>query len=149
VDVPILQLLMMAVFVRKHRSCEAGWINAGFTRRAATTMWASAFLLRNGSADAKPGRAVITSQDMIPVGLEQAGQSDIARLHEQLGTWLDYWSARYPTDTLEQAMLNLLVRLWKAKDGWAAERRDEPFPFDQAMAAAVAGKFEPYVSGKV
>jgi len=41
------------------------------------------------------------------------------------------------------------IRHWKAKDGWVAERGDEPFPFDQAMAAAVAGKFDPYVNGKV
>jgi hypothetical protein len=86
---------------------------------------------------------------MIPGGLDKAGRSDIARLHDQLGSWLDYWSARYPKDTLEQAMLNLIVRLLKAKDGWIAERGDEPFPFGQAIAAASAGKFEQYVEGKV
>jgi hypothetical protein len=76
VGVPILQLLMVAVFVRRHRSCEAGWINAGFTRRAATTAWASTFLLRNGSPNAGSGRAGITSQDMIPVGLGRVDSFD-------------------------------------------------------------------------
>jgi hypothetical protein len=84
VSVPILQLLTMAAFVRRHRSCESGWINAGFTRRAETMAWASAFLLRNGSPAARSHRIGIMSQDMIPIGLERAGQNDVARLHEQL-----------------------------------------------------------------
>jgi hypothetical protein len=45
-------------------------------------------------------------------------------------------------------MLNLIIRLLKAKDRWV-EERDDPFPFGNAIAAASAGKFEPYVKGKV
>ena len=46
-------------------------------------------------------------------------------------------------------MLNLLVRLSKAKDGWIAERNSDPFPFDRAIASACQGRFEQYVDGKV
>ena len=44
VGVPIFQLLLMAVFVRRHRTCEAGWVKAGFTRRTATV--AKTFLVK-------------------------------------------------------------------------------------------------------
>jgi hypothetical protein len=72
----------------------------------------------------------------------------VAQLHAQLACWLNYWGARYPKDTLEQAMLNLIVRLSKAKDGWIAER-EEPFPFHRAIASACQGKLEQYIDGKV
>jgi hypothetical protein len=149
VNVPIFQLLMMALLVRKSRSCKAGWVNAGFTRRATTKMWAAGFLFQNGSLGEKSGKPAITSQDLIPAGLEHATSNDTGRLYEQLGSWLDYWSNRYPNDTLEQAMVNLIVRLVKAKEGWIAERGNEPFPFDQAIASVVAGRLEPYINGKV
>jgi hypothetical protein len=31
--VPVFQLLMIAMFVRRKRTCEAAWVRAGFTRR--------------------------------------------------------------------------------------------------------------------
>jgi hypothetical protein len=85
---------------------------------------------------------------LITGGLDRAEKSDVAQLHAQLASWLNYWTTRYPRDTLEQAMLNLIVRLSKAKAGWIAERADL-FPFDQVIAAACQGKFEQYVDGKV
>ncbi len=139
---PIFQLLLIAIFVRRNRSLEAGWQNAGGTRRLATLVWASGFLVANGD------KFGITAQDMMPVGLDQAQKTDVAQLNGQLASWLNYWTTRYPQDTLEQAMLNLLVRLSKAKDGWVAERAD-PFPFNRAIASACEGKFEQYIDGKV
>lgn len=139
---PIFQLLLIAIFVRRNRSLEAGWQNASGTRRLATIVWASGFLVANGD------KFGITAQDLVPVGLDQAQKTHVAQLNAQLASWLNYWSTRYPQDTLQQAMLNLLVRLSKAKDGWIAERTD-PFPFDGAIASACQGRFEQYVNGKV
>jgi hypothetical protein len=145
---PIFQLLMIAIFVRRSRSLEAGWKNVGGTRRLATLVWASGFLLTNGDLGGGVGESGIKAHDLISGGLDRAEKSDVAQLHAQLACWLNYWTTRYPRDTLEQAMLNLIVRLSKAKAGWIAERGD-PFPFDRAIASACQGKFEQYVDGKV
>jgi hypothetical protein len=147
--ISIFQKLMISIFVRKYRSCEVGWVRASFTRQSVTMKWALSFLVMNGSSNREPSKVAITSQDLLPSGLEQADSGEIAHLHEQLGQWLDYWSERYPDDTLEQAMWNLLVRLLQAKEDWVAECGNERFPFDLVMAATVAGKLEGYVDEKV
>jgi len=135
----------MAIFVRRKRTCEVGWTRAGFTRRMATLVWASGFLLTNGSLGDRMSAAGITRDDLLPVN---ATNEDVAKLHDQLADWFNYWSARYPQDNLEQAMLNLLVRLVKAKKGWVDERQDQ-FPFGEAIKAASAGKLEKYIDGKI
>jgi hypothetical protein len=138
----------MAIFVRRNRSLEVGWQRAGGTRRLATLVWASGYLMTNGDLGGRIKESGITAQDMIPAGLDNAQKSDVAQLHAQLANWFNYWTMRYPSDTLEQAMLNLIVRLSKAKAGWIAERSD-PFPFNRAIASACQGRFEQYVDGKV
>jgi hypothetical protein len=104
--------------------------------------------MANGNLGGHFKESAITPQDMLPAGVDQAQENDVAWLHTQLACWMNYWSLRYPDDTLEQAMLNLIVRLSKAKAGWIAER-DDPFPFDWAIASAYAGQFERYIDGKV
>lgn len=117
---PIFQLLMIAVFARRNRSLEDGWQNAGFTRRMATLLWANSYLLTNGTFGGRFVGSGITDKDLISVGLDRAQDSDVAQLNAQLAGWLNYWTTQYPRDTLEQAMLNLIVRLSKAKAGWVA-----------------------------
>jgi hypothetical protein len=141
----VFQLILLRLFSRPKRRCDAGWVRAGFTRRGVVKMWALTFLMFNGRNFHCP----ITDRDIFAIGTEKAANVDVQRVHEKLALWLDYWSACHPTDTLEQAMLNLLVRLVKAKDGWQDERGDEQFPFNDVMDAIVAGRLEPYIDGKV
>jgi hypothetical protein len=132
------QIALIFLLVSRNRSCAAGWTNAGEWRRLATLNWASGYLLRNGDLGQKH-KIGITSTDMFPSGLDNA---DMKQHHAQLANWLNYWSVLHPTDTLAQAMLNLIVRMLKAKDGWRAERGDEPFPFDEPIAGVTSAKFE-------
>ena len=146
--IPIPQLLLIFLLVRKKRTCEAGWSNAGHVRRMATLIWASGFLLQNGSLGTTDKTAAITSEDIFPAGVDHLQQTDVERLNARLTAWLDYWSLLHPSDSLEQAMLNLIVRLWKAKAGWIVEKADAPFPLEQAIAGAAAGRFEAYMGGE-
>src|ERR1700674_633126 len=144
--IPFPQLLLMFLFVRKKKSCEVAWIRAGFTRRMATLVWATGFLLQNGTLAAQQGHVGLTSADMFPEGMEKLDHAGVERLHGQIAAWLEYWSAKHPSDTLEQAMLNLWGRLFKIKKGWVAERTG-PFPFDLAMEEVRAERFETLMGG--
>jgi hypothetical protein len=109
--------------------------------------WGAAFLLRNGTLAAQQGHVGLTSDDMFPQGMDALNNDDIARLHGQIILWLEYWSAKYPLDTLEQAMLNLLGRLFKIKAAWVVSTRTGPFPFDHAMEEVRTDRFEVLMGG--
>jgi hypothetical protein len=147
VSVPFVQIVMIALLVRRKSTLQKGWIEAGITRRATTAMWASGFLMENRSLGGRPGKQGIELYEMFPNGVQNATREDVAKLHDHLGCWLDFWSAKHPDDTLDQAMLNLIIRLLKAKDSWVAEREDD-FPFYSALHSAYQGNFEEYVVGK-
>lgn len=139
------QFVFMLLFVRRGQPCEKMWVKAGALRRSAVLLWCSSFLVQNKSAlasDTVPGLSVY---ELFPSGITQDGMK---KLHGEIAGWLDYWSARYPSDNLEQVMMNLMVRITKAKAGWLAES-DEPFAFHRAIATANVGGFEKYVEGKV
>jgi hypothetical protein len=146
VPIPVAQLLMIFLFVRKNRTCRDGWTNAGFTRRAATLAWASGNLVGNGTLAEKQGLVGITSRDVFPQGVDAIDRSDVERFHGQLAEWLEYWSERHPSDTLQQAMLNLLGRLFKIKAAWVEERTD-PFSFGLAMEKVRTPQMEELMGG--
>jgi hypothetical protein len=148
VPIPYVQLLMMFLFVRKNRTCRDGWTNAGFTRRAATLVWAGGFLQQNGTLGVKDAPDAITVTDIFPSGMDALQNTDVARLHNQLAVWLDYWSVGHPTDTLQKAMLNLILRLVRMKRGWIKEYGDAPFAFDMAMKGVTSAEVEKYLEGE-
>jgi hypothetical protein len=143
VPIPIVQLAMISLFVRRKRTCEEGWTNAGFTRRAATLMWAVGYIQKNGDIATKYPTGVIMIDDLFPRGLDIATKEDVATVHGHVARWFEFWSTRKPDESIETAMIQLLARLSAAKAGWASERQDA-FRFNLAMDAIVAGKFEQY-----
>jgi hypothetical protein len=104
---------------RPGKSCKDGWTRAGKVRRAITRSWAVKYMLDNGPLIGEP-EPLITRRDLFPDGIDA---EKVANVENGAGSWLDYWSAKYPEDTLERAMLNLLARLAKFKldSGWGAD----------------------------
>lgn len=145
----LLRLLILRLMADKNLSCERGWTNASRTRRITTLAWALTYVLRNGHLGTAKGEDGIKETDLFPKGLNRSTGEDVARIQGLLGEWLDYWSEKHPSDSLENAMIELIARLVMAKRGWLDERNDEPFPLKQVIEGVQTEKFEKWLNEQV
>ena len=143
VPIPWFQLLMITVFVRKEATCTEGWINASQIRRMVTQLWGTCYIMQNALQSNRDGYHVgFTSADLFPNGSENLTREDMARRNALVGEWFDYWSERYPTDTLSDAVVNMLGRILKIKRMWDDLDNGQPFSFDLALAQVRLPRFD-------
>lgn len=140
----ILQMIMMRFLANGRATCQKGWTEAGHGKRIKVQGWAMAFLLQNGDLGGIKDGAGITQYDVFPGGTVNAKQKDIARVQGLLGEWLTYHAERHPTETLNNAMLEAILRLILSKRGWMLERGDERFPFEPSLASISGPVMEAY-----
>ena len=136
----MFQALFIKLFVKPHEPCRSAWSEAGLTRRMLVQLWALAWVRTAGSVSNDPN-VMLSANEMFPGGVENASRDEIKSLQALYGEWLDYWSARNPQASLEEAMFELLGRLFASKRGWMAERQ-EPFPFRVVLARVKRWEFE-------
>jgi hypothetical protein len=147
IPIPWLQLLMIALLVRKNKSCVEGWINAGRTRRMVTALWGTTLVVHGGMELSRTGKLGFTEHDVVPGGFNELTSEDMARFNDQIEAWLDYWSSKHPSDTLHTAMLNMLGRLLKIKKHWSEAGQQGDFPFAHALEEVRTDRFEALMRG--
>jgi hypothetical protein len=118
IPIPWLQLLMIAMLVRKNKTCTEGWVKAGRTRRMVTALWGTKVVVHGGMELLRTGKPGLSSDDIIPGGFEKLTSEDMGRFNDQIEAWLDYWSSTHPSDPLITAMMNMLGRVLRIKRGW-------------------------------
>jgi len=149
IPIPWRQFLMIALFVRKNKTCAEGWINAGRTRRMVTALWGTTLVVHGGMELARAGKLSFsfTEHDIIPGGFDMLTSEDMGKFNDQIEAWLDYWSSKHPTDTLHTAMANMLGRVLKIKRHWIEEGQQGNFPFVRALEEVRTDRFEVLMQG--
>jgi hypothetical protein len=142
--VPWLQLGMMVLLIRKKRSCEVAWTNAGYTRRLTTLLWGCWFLMEYGTLGKAELPHGITPDDIFPQGRTHIEREDVVQLQSKIEEWFNFWSSLHPKDTLEDTMLGLIIRLVRCKRGWLTERTDR-FPVGEMISRVATPEFEAYM----
>jgi len=142
--VPWLQLGMMVLLIRKKRSCEVAWTNAGYTRRMTTLLWGCWFLMEYGTLGKPDMPHGITTDDIFPQGIDHIQREDVAQLQLKIEEWLNFWSSLHSKDTLEDTMIALIVRLVRCKRGWLTERTDR-FPVGEMISRVATPELEAYM----
>jgi hypothetical protein len=147
IPIPWRQFLMIALFVRKNKTCTEGWTKAGRTRRMVTALWGTTLVVHGGMELARAGKLGFTDHDVVPGGFDMLTSEDMGRFNDQIEAWLDYWSSEHPGDTLHTAMLNMLGRLLKIKRHWTESGQHGEFPFARALEEVRTDRFEALMQG--